>query len=323
MAADLAKSYARKGYHGIRRAARHIKSVLTDKNPKLLIFTYHRVLPEFAENPLHNIVKLRTFERQIDFISRRFRVVSLGEGLKDPGRRGARDSAVFTFDDGYTDNYEIVFPLLKKKGIPAAFFVSAGYIGTGGPQWDWEVIMRIVRNPAVREVNIGTSSIVAKEREPRLAFAYRVIDRLKSSGLGELKNTIDYLRSIPGPGVDLSRDRCLGWDHLKKMSGEGMEIGSHGITHRSLARIPAGDAGREITESRRIISERTGRDCRDFAFPFGSARDYNDVLIGLVRKEGYRSCILNVHGYNRLSADPFSLKRIIMDEDTPSRFIFG
>lgn len=323
MVVDRAKGYARKGYYGIRRAAGHIKSVLTDKNPKLLIFTYHRVLPEFAENPLHSIVKLRTFERQVDFISRRFRVVSLGEGLKDFSGPGARDSAVFTFDDGYADNYEIVFPFLKKKGIPAAFFVSAGYIGTGGPQWDWEVIMRVVRNPAVREVNIGASSIVAKEREPRLAFAYRVMNKLKSSGLGELKNTIDYLRSIPGPGVDLSRDRIMDWDHLKRMIGEGMGIGSHGITHRSLARIPADDAGSEITESRRIISERTGRDCKDFAFPFGSANDYNATLIGLVRKAGYRSCLLNVHGYNRPTADLFCPKRVIMGEDTPLRFIFG
>ena len=37
---------------------------------------------------------------------------------------------VVTFDDGYLDNYLSALPLLLRHGIPAAFFVCTGIVGT-------------------------------------------------------------------------------------------------------------------------------------------------------------------------------------------------
>lgn len=39
---------------------------------------------------------------------------------------------VLTFDDGYEDNYAVVFPLLRRYGFVAAFFVVTSTIGTPG-----------------------------------------------------------------------------------------------------------------------------------------------------------------------------------------------
>lgn len=37
-------------------------------------------------------------------------------------------SASITFDDGFSDNHEIVLPLLKKHGLKATFFVCSGFV---------------------------------------------------------------------------------------------------------------------------------------------------------------------------------------------------
>jgi peptidoglycan/xylan/chitin deacetylase (PgdA/CDA1 family) len=319
---DILRNYARKGYYGLRRAAGHATNSLGDKGPKLLVLTYHRVLEERRDNPLKTITSLKMFLKQIDYLAMKFGIIGIDEAFKDfssddPG--AAKPSVVLSFDDGTIDNYEVVFPALKKKGLPAAFFVSSGYIGSGRPPWDLEVIMKLVHNPGIDRVQIGAEELFPEKGEPRLSFAYRVAGRLKYAGADALRRTVEGLKS----DFDFRPDRCMEWEHLKKLQDSGMEIGSHGITHRSLARIPAEDAGNEIVASKKELAARLGRECRYFSFPFGSALDYNDGLISLVRGSGYRGCLLNVHGYNRPSGSLFSLKRIIMDDDTPYRFILG
>ena len=53
----------------------------------------------------------------------------LGQRLSE-GRRDDRPLAAVTFDDGYRDVYENAFPMLVRKGIPAAVFVVTKLIGT-------------------------------------------------------------------------------------------------------------------------------------------------------------------------------------------------
>ena len=105
------------------------------------IAMYHSVNPEAVEeNRLQ--VNVKHFERQMRFLKQNnYNVLRLeeltdliGEKKKIPPR-----TIALTFDDGYKDNYEYVFPILKKYNLPATMFVIVNEIGRSD-RLSWEEI---------------------------------------------------------------------------------------------------------------------------------------------------------------------------------------
>lgn len=48
---------------------------------------------------------------------------------------------VITFDDGYRDNYEYAFPLLRERNLPATFFIVMEFINQERPEYlTWEMV---------------------------------------------------------------------------------------------------------------------------------------------------------------------------------------
>lgn len=267
-----AREFARNSYNAVRRPLRHWASTVFDHAPKLLILAYHRVLPDVGHDPMRMVIRLKTFIEQIDRLALRYPVVSLADAANQclQARPRARLQVALTFDDGYWDNYEMVFPVLNKKGLSAVFFIATDHID------------------GCAEFSDG-----------------RVLD--KKTGAVH-----DYIK-----------DRFISWDEARAMSRAGMEIGSHGVSHRSLAVMPAEEARDEIRKSKEKIELNLRKRCEHFAFPFGSKRDYNQSLIDYVREAGYGTCMLNVHGYNHFSSDIFCFRRIIMEEATSISHILG
>lgn len=102
-------------------------------NNKLIVLAYHRIM-EFDENFPFDIelisARPQQFEKQIKHISKYYSPITIEElcechrtKSKIPDR-----SVLITFDDGFYDNYEYAFPVLKKYNVPATIFVSTDYI---------------------------------------------------------------------------------------------------------------------------------------------------------------------------------------------------
>ncbi len=82
---------------------------------------------------------LDLFEKQMAFLADNYQVQSYDtalQRLRDSAATAAVASApavVLTFDDGYSDFYTTVYPLLVEYGIPATLFVTTGFIEDGTP----------------------------------------------------------------------------------------------------------------------------------------------------------------------------------------------
>ena len=100
-----------------------------------LILMYHSVTKETLKN-YHDsamFVSSKTFEMHIKEISQFFDIVPL-ESIVEPNQKKRRLCAI-TFDDGWVDNYENAFPILKKFNVPATIFIPAEVIGAKKRFW--------------------------------------------------------------------------------------------------------------------------------------------------------------------------------------------
>jgi len=98
------------------------------------ILLYHKV----NNSSRYLTVSIEKFDRQISYLKKNCRVVSLGE-LTDyfAVKEIPEDIVVITFDDGYKDNFENALPILRKYDLPACFFVTSDFIGTDKSfRWD-------------------------------------------------------------------------------------------------------------------------------------------------------------------------------------------
>jgi peptidoglycan/xylan/chitin deacetylase (PgdA/CDA1 family) len=100
------------------------------------------------------------------------------------------------------------------------------------------------------------------------------------------------------------RRAYLIWPEVRALAAAGMEIGSHGVTHRRFADLAREEVRDELVRSKQQLEAMLGAPVEIFAYPYNSLRRW---MLPLVREAGYRGAVAgSAHG----SADRFTLYRI-------------
>jgi peptidoglycan/xylan/chitin deacetylase (PgdA/CDA1 family) len=244
------------------------------------------------------LISTRTLERQLDCVGRLYRFVSLdelGEHLES-GARTARPLAAVTFDDGYRDSYQHAFPLLRKKGIPAAVFVVTDLLGTSQLQTHDRLHLALAR---LLEQSGGArrlAGLVARlHLEPpglektlvgKPVNAFRVMRVLfESLSASDLERVLE---SLAAEGVGETRADALlplTWEMVAEMSRGGFTVGSHTHRHVPLNHESRDRVREELRTSRRMLETRLGMPIRHFAYPDGR---FDASVVDEVAAAGYR-----------------------------------
>jgi len=117
-------------------------------------------------------------------------------------------------------------------------------------------------------------------------------------------------------------DRLMTWDELRQIRAAGCEVGAHSMTHPRLSTLDDAAQREEITGSIQLLRERLGAPVAAFAYPFGSALDYNPTSMKLVKEAGCVCAVSNRYGPVDPEADPWQWRRIWIDAtDTRASFI--
>jgi peptidoglycan/xylan/chitin deacetylase (PgdA/CDA1 family) len=239
----------------------------------VLVLGYHRI-----GRPGHGVHDERLwsaseeeFDRQLRFLSRHVEVVSGDELPAALEQRRGRHVAL-TFDDGYRDNYEVAYPLLRAHGLPATFFVATGFLDRPHVAW-WDEIAWMARGSP----RSGLASVEA------LLDIYRGLPEERTEPF------LDWLATASGAGRADPLAACstwMTWDMVREMRRGGMAFGAHTVDHPVLARGPIERQRREIEESAARLHDELGEATTMLSYPIGGRDAFDERTRACVREAG-------------------------------------
>jgi peptidoglycan/xylan/chitin deacetylase (PgdA/CDA1 family) len=270
---------------------------------------YHRVLPEADE--VSPDITAAVFDAQMRGLREHFTPLPLGEAIEGLQRESLPSRAVcVTFDDGYRNNAEAALPILVRHGIPAAFFVTSGFLD-GGIMWN-DVVIESIRRTSLRTLAPGpwaAEALPLDSAEARRSCVRTLLANLKHAPPDVRKSNVHRLAEVAK--VALPGDLMMRPEHVRALRAAGMEIGAHSVTHPILAKLAPDDAEREIVESGRQLAGILDEPVRLFAYPNGKPGvDYDARHVDMVRRAGYRCAVSTSAGIASGSCDPLQIPRV-------------
>jgi peptidoglycan/xylan/chitin deacetylase (PgdA/CDA1 family) len=256
-------------------------------------------------------------------VKRHYAPLRLAEAMArlDAGEPLPPGALVVTFDDGYDDNYRVAYPILRELGVPATFFVSTGYIDSGLPyHYDWFVhLLSVATVAAIDLPELGHAAPLPAGLRARQRLAQDLISKLKALDDDAQIQVIDRLARACGmPRVAPVADcRPMSWEQLREMHAGGMEIGSHGVGHRMLAKLDDAALEAEIVGSRDAIGRALGTLARVISYPVGGADAWDGRVVSAARAAGYVAGCSYLAGSNDpRRMDRYGLRRVPVERTT-------
>jgi len=245
-------------------------------------------------------------EAELEYLARHFTVVPLqriAEGHRT-GKLGRSREIALTFDDGLRNNITSGYPILRRLGLPATFFVCPGLIETGRWQWAYESASRLIQLSQEKRVDVCRRLGSPTNEVPGVMRWMTSLDTPTRMGIGE------RLREAT-PDFAPTRDQChifdtMTWQDLRSLDPALITVGSHSMNHPILSNTDPKQLITEIVESRRVLEKKLLRPIDYFCYPDGA---FNDVAVDLVRQH-YRAAVSTRPGFVLPTDDIYSLPRI-------------
>jgi peptidoglycan/xylan/chitin deacetylase (PgdA/CDA1 family) len=286
---------------------------------KLSIMLYHGFgeSENKGERPLYSeFMPINEFEQHLKVYLKYGTPISLEDLLCK--ERLPRSPIVVTIDDGYANNYELGFPVLKKYNFPATIFLTTGFIDRKLFLWtDWlEFIAVNASNVDIKiELNKEVISLNLGEPQVRNNVVKQLKSILKNMPINKIKSFLYELQEMVKVKYDWEgipeNLQPLTWKQIREMKKSGLiSFGAHTVSHAILSKCNEEEQTVEIVESKARIEEELNEECLILAYPNGKENDFTQDTIRLAKKANYRIAVTTNSGYeNSNEYNSYKLKR--------------
>jgi peptidoglycan/xylan/chitin deacetylase (PgdA/CDA1 family) len=289
---------------------------------------YHRVLP--LTHPDRGIeqpgmyVSPETLDMHLALLKRHFPIVHLDDWLRGAMARESlpSQSCALTFDDGWRDNFEHAYPVLRRHRAPATIFLVSTMIGTRREFWPNRLARTLVRLQPGESLPEPLNTVIAPAMQrARARNAWRLEDLdcavvlAKQLEEASIEAALGEAEGLSGTAQDARA--VLNGEEVHLMAESGLvRFGSHTRTHfRLRGVIPGMVLEQEIAISGAEIGSCVGRPASLFCYPNG---DLTAAAVEVVRR-GYIGAVTTRKGWYIAGADPFLIPRIGVHEDVSNR----
>ena len=258
------------------------------------------------------------FERQLDWLQAEHTPIDLGtltaalDGRQDLPPR----AALLTFDDGFTDHFETVFPILRRRGLPGTFFVAENAcLGRDvlNVHKTHFLLAHLGADAFGHEVQAEGARLA---ESPRTAAVFG-LDRWEHADERRIKHLLNYELPVPdatrvldrlfrqhlGSPDAFARGLYLQPEMIRAMAAGGMTFGYHTRSHRMLSRLSAAEQEDELRPGLALIRALTGQVEVPFCYPWGGRETYTPDTVRLLVELGYSVAFNTVRRPVDASAD--------------------
>lgn len=261
----ISSKYLKKTYDSFS-----ISTLISKSGQNLFLPFYHTVSNKRLPH-IENIYPVRNeklFIEDLDLILKYFEPVSIYEveNKVQAGETFKKPSFHLTFDDGLSEIYSVVAPILEKKGIPATFFVNTDFIDNKALFYRYKVSLIIEKLKTNRNL-----------LKPLSEALYEKIDDIEDVSKALLclnYSSIDVIDKVADK-IELSFDNYLtneapylSTNQIKELIKKEFTIGSHSIDHPFFDSIPIAEQKKQINESFRLLVDKFAINYKFFSFPF-------------------------------------------------------
>jgi peptidoglycan/xylan/chitin deacetylase (PgdA/CDA1 family) len=292
-------------------------------SPLVTIVTYHYVRP--SPRPASRFFALDpdAFRGQLRYLLRHYTAVRLTDVVE--AVRGSRTlpprPLVLTFDDGYREHYDTVFPILAEHDVRAAFFpirsalLDRRVLDVNKVQF----ILGAVPDPAavvaaIEEAMLAadlTAAALAGYREkwwtasnfddPPVAYVKRMLQHVLPDSIRQpLVDTL-FRRYVTSDEADFAGALYLTVDEAREMLGAGMELGGHGDRHIPLTALDRHHQALEIDGALRAL-DAIGIPRNGFLYSYVKGA-HDASAAELLRARGCAAALTTHEDVARLGAD--------------------
>jgi peptidoglycan/xylan/chitin deacetylase (PgdA/CDA1 family) len=262
-----------KNMSGIFFSAIPVKQLINLTGQNIILPFYHAVSDESLPHlrHLYSIRSVKKFTNDLDFFLKHYEPVSfsdLFEVLKGTGKV-SNPLMALSFDDGLREVYDVIAPLLLKKGIPATFFINTAFADNRGLFFKYKASLIIDRlNKISHPENIYEiiNSRMGTEIKSKSAMIRKILDIRYDQ-----QNILDSIAELLDIDFDTFlkiRKPYMKIDQLHDLQTKGFQIGSHSIDHPIYSSLGLDEQLRQTSESMKWISETFDPGYRYFSFPF-------------------------------------------------------
>jgi peptidoglycan/xylan/chitin deacetylase (PgdA/CDA1 family) len=267
-------------------------------------------LPIFDENLFGPDIK--RFRQEMEWIKKETKLLS-EDDLIDiiyHNKKFNQMCSMVTFDDGYRDNYDLAFPILKELKIPAMFFIPTYHLSKRKVGW-WDLVAYLIKH-STKDTFTFRGQVY--EMDNKKALVKNFILELKAIEANQIENYIFDLSlalNLALPDSNLQSSELMTWDQIKIMSDNGMTIGSHSHDHSILSKQDALTLKNQLSKSVEILERNLSKKIRSIAYPVGGYDHFNAETKNITKEIGLQRGFSFLTGVNQLEQiDPFDVKRM-------------
>lgn len=295
------------------------------KKNSIKILCYHGVYKKRI-NKLENYNKkhlpYNVFLRQMIFLKKKCKVFSLSDLLEYKIKNNffPNNSYIITFDDGFKNNYNYAFKILKKLNLKATIFVCPENILKNKIFWV-DHIQNLVAFTKVKKIfliiNKKKIYFSIKNLKQKIDSIEKIKVLCKKVSNDKKNKILKFLETQTGlyhkNKINKELQDCLSWVELKKMYKSGVfDIGYHSFEHEILSRLNERQLKENVSRSINLINKKINKKVIIASYPEGRHEHFSKKVIKVLKSQNIKLAAMSISGINNYKSNLFYLKRYMV-----------